>query len=201
MPSWWDSLEAVTRFNILMQWLAASLAIFAGIAGVLILVSGSRLSELQGKQAEAKEAEAARALLELQERTKPRTLSPEQRARLVEVFKARRGGAGFGPEISVRHVPGNNDSRDFALQLVEVFREADWGLWGQVGIADPDIPTFSGLCVVVSGGANLELSEFVRRALIDVGLETSLLGVRERKPGFIPPVPDETVVLVVGLRP
>ena len=52
MWSWWNSLEAVSKFNNWMVWIAAILAILAAICGVLIIVSGNRKDELKTKQDE-----------------------------------------------------------------------------------------------------------------------------------------------------
>ncbi|MFL6333965.1 MAG: hypothetical protein ACJ754_11685 [Pyrinomonadaceae bacterium] len=128
-------------------------------------------------------AKAELALLELQERTKPRTLTPEQRTRLVEALKQyahkhneqRRQTLLW---VKVRYVIGNAESEQFALQLIEVFRGAGWVIFTERGSPAP--LAFSGLQtrVTLADGATAEIlnerSEMegaVRKAFTDVGFE------------------------------
>lgn len=135
MFSWWDSLEAVAKFNLWMQWLAAILAILAGLCGVLILVSGSRIDALRAKQnsqakeqSEAREAELQRRLeiaenhtKELQEHQKSRTLSSEQRTKLLDLLRSNPTG-----KMQVASINGDAEASDFAREIVEVLRKANW---------------------------------------------------------------------------
>lgn len=71
--------------------------------------------------AETKRAEAQRALLELQERLKPRRLIPEQRTRLVGVLRAGQKG-----KVEIECVMGSQEACDFADDISSALREAGW---------------------------------------------------------------------------
>src|SRR5437868_4440043 len=68
-----------------------------------------------------KRAEAERALLELQERLKPRHLTGEQRATLLELLKKIPKG-----KVKIYAFIGDNEAIDFSAELLEVLTEAGW---------------------------------------------------------------------------
>ena len=90
-------------------------------------VSDERMLALDKEVAEArtKQAEAERALLELQERMKPRHLTPEQRARLLEILKATTKG-----NIKVSCAVSNEESCAFAVELANLLKAAGWSVTG-----------------------------------------------------------------------
>jgi len=68
MWSWWDSLEAVTKFNLWMQWLTGVFTVFAAVFGILILFSGNRMGKLQAQQDDAIREQNKARESQLQER-------------------------------------------------------------------------------------------------------------------------------------
>ena len=133
MPSWWDSLEIVSKFNVALQWIAATLAILAGLFGALILVSGSRLSELQNKRDEAKEAEFKGRLEAAEEKGKDRHLTAVQRARLIEILRTGQKG-----KVWVNSLSDHSESKQFAEELASAIKEGGWELvavGSSVGVA------------------------------------------------------------------
>ena len=80
--------------------------------------------ELEGGHQRERAANAERALLELQERARPRTLDPGARALLIESLQF----GGYGDKtIDVEYVGGStSEPHDFGAALVKMLREAGW---------------------------------------------------------------------------
>ncbi len=77
--------------------------------------------EIELAKQQERAATAERALLELQERVKPRHLSAEQRKKLIEVLTP----AAKGP-IKVSHLLLDEEGRSFATQIDEALIAAGW---------------------------------------------------------------------------
>ncbi len=75
--------------------------------------------KLAGQQERA--AQAERSLLELQEKLRPRTLSSEQRAKLIDALSR----IPKGP-VEFLHVEGDHEAFDFAEQVRDVLQKAGW---------------------------------------------------------------------------
>jgi hypothetical protein len=163
-----------------------------------------KLKEEQRKTADAqRDAAEAQIALEkvLKERTEPRSLTTEQRTRLVKEFKAyvERHPDKYlvgmaGPAITVQYVIGNEESKQFALQFVELFREAGWTLWGVQGLPDFEMKAFSGLAVI-ENKPNRDLFKFLTQTLGEAGIPLTFAA------GFGGSIAAGDVILVVGLRP
>jgi hypothetical protein len=76
--------------------------------------------------AETKRAEAEQALLELQERVKPRHFTPEQRARFIALLKD-------APKMTVEVNCVDQEACAFAQQIASALREAGWNVIGGEG--------------------------------------------------------------------
>lgn len=112
-------------------------------------------------------ANAQRALLEIQERMKPRLITENQRLRLHEVLKN-------GPKGQIRIfcVSGNLEAHNFAIQIADVLTTADWVV---DGVFDAVIsPTSSGLEVAIRDekAASKLRADTLRLALSGVGFPT-----------------------------
>lgn len=59
MQSWWDSIEAVSKFSALMFWLGVAFTLFAAVSGVLSFVANNRKETLKERQDEATRAQGA----------------------------------------------------------------------------------------------------------------------------------------------
>lgn len=139
--------------------------------------------------AETKRAEAERALLELQERIKDRHLTTEQRARLVELFKANPKG-----KINVSCVGGSSpEPCIFASEIVDTLKLGGWDVEFSPGfISVGGIPV--GLIIQVRSSDKAPVrAEVLQKALGEIGFAA---------PGEVQPTLDEqTVNLIVGAKP
>ncbi len=174
----------------------------------------TKLAEEQRKTADAQlKADEARMALEnlLKQRTEPRTLTAEQRTKLIKALKAYPHRSPVSPSVTVTWVQGNDESQQYALQFVEVFREAGWNLYGERGSPNASV-TFSGLDVAQNGG-NSQMLDFVRSALQDVGLfatgNVTGVGNKVLGQGSLSNIPLPSarwraggeIIFAVGLRP
>jgi hypothetical protein len=94
--------------------------------------------------AEQKRAEAERALLELQQRIKPRRFTAEERTRLIAALKA------STPKglIEIDCVLGDGEGIAFASQIDEILKAADWPTTGvNQSVFGPSNPVGAGLLV------------------------------------------------------
>jgi len=97
--------------------------------------------ELAKQQEET--AVAVRERMEIQERIKHRTLSMEQRTRLVEALKR-------GPKatVNVSCVVGDTEGKDFAREILRVLRACGWPAGGVTQVVDTgDNPVGVGIWV------------------------------------------------------
>ncbi len=150
-----------------------------------------KLAEEQRKTAEAQH-EAAMAQLalkkhleEVAERQKPRNLTPEQRAKLLDILMAGAKGT-----YEIIYVAGDPESKNFANQLAAVLKDAGWTLERMDSMlsADPII----GLMIVAQNTKNL-------RAAI---LQQALQQIRFPAAGELEQGrPEDYVRLVVGTKP
>jgi len=104
MGSWWDSLEAVSRFNTRLQWVGAGLTILAAMSGVMIIVVGTRMETLKDR------------------RTADRRLTPEQRAGIKQALEANP----VKGRMVIVSMDGNAESYRYAADFVEVLEDAGW---------------------------------------------------------------------------
>jgi hypothetical protein len=128
MPSWWDSLEAVSKFNSLMSWTAGVLGVLAAICGVLIIISGNRKDELKDlrdaqvkEQADKREEELRTRVVAAEEAKRPRELTPEQKNKLLVMLKESPKG-----HVDLRAPLSDDEAAMFALKLRAVLVEAGW---------------------------------------------------------------------------
>lgn len=149
--------------------------------------SASRL-EIEAAQQREKAAKAERELLELQERIRPRRITDEQRARLVELLRK----VPKGPVI-VRSVMGDAEGNALAEQIDAIFKVAGW---------TTDGVTYS----AYSGGNPTGLFGAVQSAATAPTHATSIQQVFDAVGIPLPGtenarVPANTLEIVVGIKP
>lgn len=136
-----------------------------------------------------KRAEAQKALVEKTEEIRlkglPRTLTAEQRVRLLEILKHSPKGA-----FNISWVANNPETLRFADQLASVLKEAGWTLKETSGALDSNVPV--GLLIRVQ---NPQTSRAValQQALNEVGFPAD--------GQIIPQLPEQTVLLFIGVKP
>ncbi len=121
MQSWWDSIEAVSKFGGLMFWLGVVFTLFAAASGVLSFVAGNRKEALKERQDEVARAQGAQTLEELKERTAPRRMNEQQQEQFLSIVKA--GGRG---RVVLSCVLRDSESADFARQIGALLSKAGW---------------------------------------------------------------------------
>ena len=151
----------------------------------------TKLAEEQQKTAEAqREAAIAQLALkkhleEVAERQKPRTITPEKRARILEILRNEAKG-----EIKISFEVNNEEALDFARQIVEVLTFAGWNA-SIVGSAF-EMTTPGPLTIFVSNAYNPPAAA-LQRALEEVGFPTK---------GFLnDKLPQGHIGMFVGRRP
>lgn len=142
----WDSLESVSRWHSFFEIFGLVCAGLVVVASVLAYQYGQRKDELVAaaealrsgqavrereetearRQSEVAElqrqlSEAGKMVTELQQRQAPRHLSDDQRAKLADYL-------GKNPKSSVVVKASSTapDARQYANEIVEVFRQAGW---------------------------------------------------------------------------
>jgi F0F1-type ATP synthase membrane subunit b/b' len=131
-------------------------------------------------------ANAERALLEVQERLRPRTLTSQQRDGLLEILKN-------GPKGKVElQVPINDFEADgFALILAEVLKEAGWQVGKDIIFVAINFKS-EGLLVQARREVNLP-AEALQKALESIGFPTA--------PQVNSELPEDKIILFVGSKP
>ena len=188
MFTWWDSLEAVTRFNTAVQWLAAILAILAGIFGVLILVSGSRVSELQNKQAEAKEVEFKSRLETAETKQQPRSFTAEQQELFIKTLASAPKGV-----IDIEAPSDDAEAGSFANQIVKVLEAAGWKINGFARSQFPDGANPKGISIGIMAEEQRPQADALTKAFESVGMPV--------KSSFSQNSPAPPLVIVIGSKP
>jgi hypothetical protein len=147
---------------------------------------------LEAEQQREKTAMAERALLELQERARPRTIDAEGRKAIIDWLEI---GGPYNAPIDFEFVGGSTtEPGEFTRALADVIRAAGW----KVGIIDggPALGTPArGVIIRISdiGGVD-EQARTLQNALAKGGIDARLAKNRERfKPGEIS--------VMVGLKP
>jgi hypothetical protein len=142
--------------------------------------------EVEWAKQKARAAIAERALLELQEKFKPRALSAAQRVRLIESLRR----VPKGP-VEVFQVEGDREAFDFAEQIRDVFRTAGW---------DSVVPStllggrVVGICIVVRDAKTAApYAAAIQRSFVAASIE--LPGTEDAK------LPEATVRIIVGHKP
>jgi len=134
--------------------------------------------------AEKERAEAQKALLDLQERIRPRHLSAEQWQKLLERLKEGPVGS-----FSLLSVANNPESIGFARELAAVLKEAGWTLLkDEYAMAS----SFSGIGILVPNPENPR-GAHLQKVLTEVGFPV----VAELSPKREP----DSVLLYVGSKP
>lgn len=194
-----------------LQWLVdwANVGVVIALAASLIAGGASiflskRLGTLRDEQSahekrasdekvaglEKEAAEAKRAYLELQERTKQRHLTTEQRTRLLEILKANpnKGPIELGCPIN------NAEACSFAEEFRDVLRAAGWTVTGLGYLPLP----------AKASGIILELRDAAKAPLRAGALAEALQSVGAEGPLTVSPNPNvdgEYLSLIVGTKP
>lgn len=136
--------------------------------------------------AEQRRLEAEKQLAEVQERFKYRTLTAEQKTKLLDILSA----SAVKGEVRVEFVGNSDESRSFADQFVEVLTKAGWKP-KKIGVV-PSFGVNKGLFVIVDDEHSVA-GFALYSALKDSGVDfTSDVNNRW---------PKGTVTLHVGLKP
>lgn len=136
-----------------------------------------------------KTASAERALLELQERVKPRHSSTVQRSQLVELLSH----AAKGP-LRVSHIILDEEGRSFAMQVADALTASGWSPGEVEKSMYSSGPIAVGIVLMVRD-ANEAPSHLkvLFDAFTQVGLSPSL--------GVNPSTPEGTVEVAIGIKP
>jgi hypothetical protein len=216
MLSWWDSFEAVSRFNTAMAWTGGIFALIAGLCGLLLIASGNRKDELKAKQeegarqqVEAREKEMRERLDDNERRLGPRILD---HTKFLESLKGKPRG-----KVEILYQPDNSEAYAFALQIRRWLGEgangdgAGWNVsplkpipseGGDSRIA-PDAPSalrhgaWFGLGVRANKQWQPFESETALGALVTALSQASGAGVVQHPD---PKLPDDFFVIVVGQK-
>jgi hypothetical protein len=197
--SWWDTIEGVETFNLVILILLGAAAVLAAVGTVGNVLAGRQLARLKSQRDAAQQAEQAareqalchqiaereRELRDVPAQHRARTLTLEQVQALIPRLRV-------GPKGKVQiEVLGDDLEADqFGEQFYEVLMIAGWSLEGfaQVLLTVPPV----GLQLGASPAGMPPHGAFLLQALRDVGLDVS----------YTDPIrgPEELVHLVVGAQ-
>lgn len=122
--------------------------------------------ELRIAEQQERAANAERALLELQQRTRPRSLTQSERQALLAALES---ATSKGP-VEVSSPTGDGEARNYARQLMEVLKEAGWPLANEEIFAE--LVTGVGTHVVVRNSAAPPASAAaLRNSLSSAGIQ------------------------------
>jgi type II secretory pathway pseudopilin PulG len=195
--SWWDTVEDVETFNLVMLILLGTAAALAAVGIVLARRHLARLKSQRDAAQQAKQAareqvlrqqiaKRERELREVQAPHRARTLTLEQVQALIPRLRV-------GPKGKVQiEVLGDDPEADqFGEQFYEVLMIAGWPLEGSAQVLSTAPPV--GLQLGASPAGMPPHGAFLLQALRDVGLDVL----------YTAPIrgPDQLVHLVVGAQP
>ena len=199
LRGWWNTIEGVETFNLVMLIFLGTAAVLAAVGTVGNVLAGRQLDWLKSQRDAAQQAEQAareqelrqriaereQELREVQAHQRPRTLTKAQIETLVT--RLQNGPTGKVEILSLR---GDYDADQFADLLYEVIAAGGWTKEGRGQGSD---------VVEVWVGLRLERSrvdppgDLLLRTLREIGLE-----VPEK---INPDVADGVVWLIVGQKP
>jgi hypothetical protein len=149
----------------------------------------TKVAAVEVEEAHAREraAKAEKDLLEIQEQIKPRRITDEQRNRLFKLFT----GSSKGP-VRINVVLGDGEALYFAKQFQDILKKSGWT---DVHVSQ-SVRTGSpvGITMVVKDGNK---DPVFAQVLLDA---FSLIRL-EVKRSYQPTFPDETVGILVGMKP
>jgi hypothetical protein len=146
--------------------------------------------KLQGEVAklQTKAADSQRELLELQERTKPRHLTDEQRIKLIDLLKQQPKGT-----IEIECIAGDKESCDFARQISDMLSFVGWKITSLGSLVIGGQPP-SGLLIFFKDAMSTPTgAKALQEALLSVGFPA--LGQLHSE------YPQDKLTLMVGVKP
>ncbi|MCA1638604.1 MAG: hypothetical protein LC768_09770 [Acidobacteria bacterium] len=135
-------------------------------------------------EAKTKQIEAEKALLELQNRISPRSLTQEQQTKLLAALKTLPKDS-----IDIHFISGNEESIQYAEQFIRVFKDAGWQVQPKAAITSFSV---LGLHIIGSGSDSPVMS--LTQAFKDCGIQIN------GNESFPPDLPN-SVSLTVGAKP
>ena len=196
MWSWWDSIDAVSKFNAWTQYAIAVFGILTAVAIVASAVAGKRISVLQAAKEELLQqrlkaaedaAEAARSgVKQFEQRQQPRFLTPAQDELFLEVLRKAPPGT-----VEFNYIAADPEAEAFAKHLLSLLRIAGWTIHVSALIS-PDIPV----------GIQLEVQSVETAPPYAAALQQALKAVGYDAPGTLAPArPKDWLSLIVGRKP
>jgi hypothetical protein len=143
--------------------------------------------ELDLAKQQEKTATAEHALLALQRRMEPRRISPEQRARLIEILSHSPKG-----KVVIDCVLGDAEGQTFANDIEGVLKASGWEAGTNQGVYSGGNPVGFGILVRNAATAP-QYATILQKAFFAIGIP---LAGAER-----PDLPEGTVQIVVGNKP
>lgn len=196
--SWWDSVEALRRFNTGANYAIAVFGVLTAVATIVSIRFSNRIDELltvqeqslanRLEQTESTLESTRQELEETKQRQQPRALTADQRQQLVVAL----GTASPKGRVEVIAVLGDGEAHAFAMALLFALQEAGWPADGVSDAIYTDAPV---AVAVVVQSANQPPPHAVplQRALRAAGIEAHGRLEVSKPPG--------TVELLVGRKP
>ena len=197
--SWWDTIEGVETFNLVMLIFLGTAAVLAAVGTVGNVLAGRQLDWLKSQRDAAQQAEQAareqelrqriaereQELREVQAHQRPRTLTEAQIKTLVTRLRN-------GPTGRIWLYPHNGDAE--ASQFAQLLRRVIVaGRWTIEGFSELDRVGEAQLGLTIERSRVDPPGKLLLRTLREVGLEVS-----EK---INPDVADGVVWLIVGQKP
>lgn len=110
--------------------------------------------KIEVAEAKQKQAEAERQLLELKERLRPRALNPHQKTKLLQKVKNL-----SIPNITIGYLASDEESKAYALELAEVFREGGCKTATAAHITTDQV---TGVCFISAKAADVDTLELLQ---------------------------------------
>lgn len=211
MSSWWSSsywfliscglillgalgyLEKILKLNLSVKTLVILLIIFALFSGLSLYrqhLLSNHIAQVQTK------------LSDLEQKTAPRSLSPEQVKTLLDALKSPEE-VGKAPNymviknVVVTAANGNQEAQSYAMQFVKMFKAA--GCESDLNLSIPGLrPDVIGVHIGIRGSQNIpEGAPALARILANAGIQST---ISQMEPDFANSFPEAPFVLVVGAK-
>lgn len=203
------TIETLRRWSQVLLWASVVLPVLGALAGGVRFYVERQEKQLSARitteaiNRATKEAATTRShLANLEQKTAPRSLSPEQQKSLLGDLRAALEGG-----IATKHIlinklvvtaaNGNQEAQSFAMQFVKIFKAA--GFESELNLPIPGLrPDVIGIHIGIKGSQNIPESALaLAKILANAGIQST---ISQMEPHFSSSFPEAQFVLAVGAK-
>jgi len=185
MLAWWDSLDAVYRFNTIMQVAILTFGVLTATAGIMSFFATRRIDALQAESNE----KLQKRLSDAEHKLSGRHLSDEDRAALVSNLLR------FAKQaVDISATTSDAEAFTFATEIATTLKDAGWQVIGPDTRLLIGLPTTQGVTLTVDDANEapiraVELHRAMRSLGITVHVSQTGQAASDRVSLFVGPAP------------